>query len=78
MKNWRRAHIITGLILGPFIIITAITGLLVLIFNRWELLNLHSWFRLGGIVIGMGLVFLVITGSSIYFKGKISSKRHKA
>jgi len=71
-------HIIIGVILAPFIFITAFTGTIILITDRfWELLKWHSWFKWGGIVIGFGLLFLVLTGFSAYFKGLIRRKTGK-
>ncbi|MEO0004512.1 MAG: hypothetical protein ABIK47_04220 [candidate division WOR-3 bacterium] len=74
----RRIHIIIGIILAPFIFITALTGALILITDRfWELLKWHSWFKWGGIVIGIGLLFLVSSGISAYIRTTLRKKRSK-
>ncbi len=78
MRLLRLIHIITGVILAPFILITALTGAVILIFNRfWELLSLHSWFRYGGIVVGVGLFILALTGFSIFTRVFLQQKRRK-
>lgn len=74
----RHIHIIIGLILAPFIFITALTGALVLITDRfWELLKWHSWFKWGGIFLGFGLLFLVSSGISAYIRTTLRKKRSK-
>jgi uncharacterized iron-regulated membrane protein len=78
MRRLRRLHIITGLVLGPFIVITAVTGLMIMLFNRfYELLNVHSWFRWGGVALGLGLIFLVITGAVVFIKTERQKKKRK-
>ncbi len=76
MKGLRQLHVVAGMIMAPFIAITGITGVLILIFDRfWELLPIHSWFRWGGIFVGLGLILLVITGTPIRIKSLIDRRR---
>jgi uncharacterized iron-regulated membrane protein len=78
MKLWRLVHITVGIILAPFLFITALTGTAMLIFNRfWQHLNLHAWFRYGGIVIGLGLILLAVTGLVIFIKVIFHQKMKK-
>lgn len=78
MKRLRQLHVVTGMILAPFLAITGITGVLILVFDRfWELLPVHSWFRWGGIFIGLGLILLIITGAAVRIKGLIESRKQK-
>lgn len=65
----RRVHIIIGLIMGPFLAVTAVSGVLILATGRfWELLFWHSWFKFGGIVLGVGLTFLAVSGWVLYLR----------
>ncbi len=76
MKRLRQLHVISGMILAPFLVITGITGVLILVSDRfWELLPVHSWFRWGGVFIGLGLILLMITGTAVRIKSLIDRRR---
>lgn len=78
MKKLRQLHVILGMILAPFLAITGITGVMILSFDQfWELMPVHSWFRFGGIFVGMGLILLVITGTAIRIKSLIDRRKRK-
>ncbi|MEO0009099.1 MAG: hypothetical protein ABIK22_01415 [candidate division WOR-3 bacterium] len=78
MKRLRQLHVVTGMIFAPFLAITGITGVLILVFDRfWEILPVHSWFRWGGVFVGLGLILLIITGAAVRIKGVIDSRKQK-
>ncbi len=75
MKLLRRAHIFIGMIIAPFVFITAATGVLILASDRfWEMLRWHSWFKWGGIIVGTGLIFMVVSGFILRIR-EVSRKR---
>ncbi len=78
MRQLRKAHIYVGMILAPFVLLTALTGVLVLLFQRfYELLRLHAWFRWGGVLVGIGLIFMMLSGVVLRLKEGLSRKRKK-
>lgn len=78
MRRLRQAHIYVGMVLAPFVLLTALTGVLILLFQRFhELLHLHAWFRWGGVLIGIGLIFMMLSGVVLRLKEVLSRKRKK-
>ncbi len=78
MKQLRNAHIIIGMVTGPFVLITAATGVLILATDRfWETLRWHSWFKWGGIIVGTCLIFMFISGAILRIR-EVSRKRRAA
>lgn len=63
MPILRKMHIAVGMVLGPFAVVTAITGTLILATGRfYNLLHWHAWFRWGGVALGLGLTFMFFSG----------------
>jgi uncharacterized iron-regulated membrane protein len=78
MRRLRKAHIYAGMVLAPFVLVTALTGVLILLFQRfYDLLHLHAWFRWGGVLIGIGLIFMMVSGTVLRLKEVLSQKRQR-
>lgn len=78
MRRLRQAHIYVGMVLAPFVLLTALTGVLILLFPRfYDFLHLHAWFRWGGVLIGIGLIFMMLSGFILRLKEVLSPKRKK-
>ena len=83
--NIRKLHRSVGLMFAPFFLITAFTGMALL----WRkagvygpdtksfLIGLHNWeiaAKYIGVILAAGLIFMVVTGSLIFFK--LISRKH--
>lgn len=75
----RKLHIKVGVIMAPFLILASISGIF-LLFRKTELyskdtksflIQIHTWELIApyiGIVLGLGLLFLSVSGLYMYFK----------
>ncbi|MBT3280947.1 MAG: hypothetical protein HOF69_06555 [Campylobacteraceae bacterium] len=80
----RRIHKKVGIILAPFFIILSISGI-ILLFRKTELygketksflVSLHTWEIIMpylGIILGLGLLFMSLSGIYMYFKSNKKS-----
>ncbi|MGQ9678790.1 MAG: hypothetical protein ACUVUD_05860 [bacterium] len=76
MRSLRKTHLIVGMIVAPFALITILTGMIILLFQGfYNLLNLHTWFRWGGLLIGAGLIFMFISGVALRLNEVLRRKR---
>jgi hypothetical protein len=78
MIGLRKLHLIVGFTLVPFVLITAGTGLYILLTNNYQPLRWHSWFKYGGVVLALGLLFLAVSGGILYTSMRIQQWKRKA
>jgi len=74
----RKLHLIIGFTLVPFLFITAGTGLYILLTNNYQPLRWHAWFKYGGMVLALGLLFLAVSGAILYTTMRIQQAKRKA
>jgi len=74
----RKLHLIIGFTLVPFLLVTAGTGLYILLTNNYQPLRWHAWFKWGGLVLAAGLAFLAISGGILYMSMRIQQWKRKA
>jgi hypothetical protein len=78
MIGLRKLHLIIGFTLVPFLLITAGTGVYILLTNSYSTLRWHSWFKWGGVALASGLVFLAVSGGILYLTMRIQQWKRKA
>jgi len=79
MTGLRKLHLIIGFTLVPFLLVTAVTGVIYLLFPRYYyVLRWHGWFKWGGLVLAAGLAFLAVSGAVLYMNMRIQQWRRKA
>ena len=78
MIGLRKLHLIIGFTLVPFLFITAGTGLYILLTNNYQPLRWHAWFKYGGMVLALGLLFLAVSGAILYTTMRIQQAKRKA
>ncbi|MCP4364306.1 MAG: hypothetical protein GY800_03285 [Planctomycetes bacterium] len=76
---WKKLHRIVAIVFTPFLLITPITGI-ILLFRKTDLygketkeflLSLHNWeiaANYVGIILALGLIFIVATGLIIFIQ----------
>jgi len=74
----RKLHLIIGFTLVPFLLITTGSGLYILLTNNYSILRWHSWFKYGGMALGLGLLFLAVSGGVLYLTMRIQQWKRKA
>jgi len=74
----RKLHLVIGFTLVPFLLVTAGTGLYILLTNDYSFLRWHSWFKYGGMALGFGLLFLAVSGGILYLSMRIQQWKRKA
>jgi multisubunit Na+/H+ antiporter MnhB subunit len=78
MTGLRKLHLMVGFTLVPFLLITAGTGLYILLSHNYQPLRWHSWFKYGGVVLALGLLFLAVSGGILYTTMRIQQWKRKA
>jgi multisubunit Na+/H+ antiporter MnhB subunit len=78
MIGLRKLHLIIGFTLVPFLLVTAVTGLYILLTNNYQPLRWHAWFKYGGMVLALGLLFLAVSGGILYLSMRIQQWKRKA
>jgi hypothetical protein len=78
MIGLRKLHLIIGFTLVPFLLITAGTGLYILLTNNYQPLRWHAWFKYGGMVLAIGLLFLAVSGGILYLTMRIQQWKRGA
>ena len=78
MIGLRKLHLVVGFTLVPFLLVTAATGLYILLTNSYSTLRWHSWFKYGGMVLAIGLLFLGVSGGILYLTMRIQQWKRKA
>jgi cytochrome c biogenesis protein CcdA len=74
----RKLHLIIGFTLVPFLFVTAGTGLYILFTNNYQPLRWHAWFKYGGMILALGLLFLAVSGGILYLTMRIQQWKRKA
>lgn len=78
MRSLRNAHLIVGMILAPFALISILTGMIILLFQGFDnLFHLHTWFRWGGVLVGSGLIFMFLSGVVLRLNEVLRRKRQR-
>ncbi len=78
MIGLRKLHLVVGFTLVPFVLITAGTGLYILLTNNYQPLRWHAWFKYGGVLLALGLLFLAVSGGILYSTMRIQQWKRKA
>jgi len=78
MIGLRKLHLVVGFTLVPFLLVTAATGLYILLTNDYQPLRWHGWFKYGGMALALGLLFLAISGGILYLTMRIQQWKRKA
>jgi hypothetical protein len=78
MIGLRKLHLIIGFTLVPFVLITAGTGLYILLTNNYQPLRWHAWFKYGGVALALGLLFLGVSGGILYTTMRIQQWKRRA
>jgi uncharacterized iron-regulated membrane protein len=79
MMLLRRLHLYVGLALVPFLLVTAVTGFVYLLAPRYyQVLRWHGWFRWGGLGLAAGLVFLAVSGATLYLNTRIQQRKRRS
>jgi hypothetical protein len=77
MIQLRKLHLVIGFTLVPFILVTAASGFIILTTGNYQLIRLHSWFKWGGMALGLGLLFLAISGGILYSTMRMQQWKRK-
>jgi hypothetical protein len=79
MNFLRKLHLIVGATLAPFLLVTGITGFLILTGHfHATTFGLHSWrlvWRFIGMASGLGLALLALTGATLYVNMRVNQFR---
>ena len=79
MMMLRKLHLVVGFTLVPFLFVTAVTGIVYLLVPRmYQVLKWHGWFRWGGVMLALGLVFLALSGAALYMNMRVQQWKRKA
>lgn len=78
MIQLRKLHLVIGFTLVPFLLVTAVTGLYILLTANYSVLRWHSWFKYGGMALALGLLFLAVSGGILYLTMRIQQWKRKA
>ncbi len=79
MMFLRKLHLYIGFTLVPFLLVTAVTGIIYLLSPRlYQVLKWHGWFRWGGLVLAVGLIFLALSGAVLYLDMRIRQWKRRA
>ena len=79
MIGLRKLHLVVGFTLVPFLLVTAVTGVIYLLLPRYyQVLRWHGWFKWGGLVLAAGLAFLAVSGAILYLSMRIQQWKRKA
>jgi hypothetical protein len=77
MIQLRKLHLVIGFTLAPFVLIAAATGPIMMLTRNYHLVKWHSWFKWGGMVLAIGLVFLAISGGILYSVMRLQQWKRK-
>ena len=79
MIGLRKLLLIIGFTLVPFLLVTAVTGFIYLLMPRYyQVLRWHGWFKWGGLILAVGIVFLAVSGGILYLSMRIQQWKRKA
>jgi hypothetical protein len=79
MIGLRKLHLIIGFTLVPFLLVTAVTGFIHLLMPRYyQVLRWHGWFKWGGLILAVGIVFLSVSGGILYLSMRTQQWKRKA
>ncbi len=78
MIGLRKLHLIVGFTLVPFLLVTTGTGLYILLTNNYQPLRWHGWFKWGGLILAVGIVFLAVSGGILYLSMRIQQWKRRA
>jgi uncharacterized iron-regulated membrane protein len=74
----RKLHLYIGFTLVPFLLVTAVTGFIYLLFPKYyQVLRWHGWFRWGGLALAAGLAYLAVSGAILYLNMRIQQWKRK-
>jgi len=75
----RKLHLYIGLTLVPFLLVTAVTGIIYVLSPRmYQVLKWHGWFKWGGLVLAVGVAFLAVSGAVVYLHMRIQQWKRRA
>lgn len=79
MMFLRKLHLVVGFTLVPFLLVTAVTGVIYLLAPRfYHVLKWHGWFKWGGVALAVGIVFIAVSGAVLYLNMRIQQWKRRA